>query len=122
MNFNLDNMYCGAIRRGDIILVGSGKDEAAMVALQDYALNETLHTILCAPIKPHRKDTHVYVTDVVLPAEETGLGKDGVVILYHIAPVDRRAIIAKKGELPPEKLHELFHALDVSLGRFRDKK
>lgn len=120
MDFNLDNMYCGAIRRGDVILAGVGKEESALVALQDFALNETLSTILCAPIKPHKKDSAVYVTDVLLPAKETGFGKDGVCLLYKIVPIDRRSIIAKKGELSVEKLQELFQALDIIFGRFRD--
>jgi mRNA-degrading endonuclease toxin of MazEF toxin-antitoxin module len=122
MKFNLDNMYCGAIRRGDVVLLEPepGK-EIPVLALQDDMLNQTLATVICAIIEPTaRRAPHV--NEVILKADETGLGADGIVRTYDLVTVDRRHIVAKKAELPKARIHDIFSALDVTFGRFRDRR
>ncbi|HAZ28823.1 MAG TPA: hypothetical protein DCY48_03570 [Candidatus Magasanikbacteria bacterium] len=123
MSFSfLDNMYCGAIRRGDVVLYEEEpREERAYVALQDTTLNETLGTIVCVGIEPTEDHGRSRITEVVLKKNETGLGKDGLCVLSRIMPIDRRFIVAKKAELHPELFQKLLQALDIVLGRFRDR-
>lgn len=118
--FNADKMYCGAIRRGDIYLCAMGSREKAVLVLQDNVLNQVLPTIVCALVEPD--DGSNFVNEVRLKSKETGLGKNGICHLHKILSVDRRLVIAKKGEVSKEKMVEIFKALDVTLGRFRDRK
>ena len=124
--FDLDKMYCGAIRRGDIFLfdnnhlINTQSREKAVVVLQDNILNEGLPTIVCVLIEPYKTDEDVFPNEVILKKEETGLGKDGICMLHKIITVDRINMISKKGELSQEKLQEIYKALDINLGRFRD--
>lgn len=122
MEFNLDNMYCGAIRRGDIFLHEEPDNtETPVVILQDNVLNDGLPTVVCALLVPHRKGQDVFANEVLLAGDETGLGKEAVCQLHKIVTMDRRGMVAKKGELVPERLQEIYKALDVNFGRFRDK-
>ncbi len=123
MEFDLDNMYCGAIRRGDIFLHEEPDNtEKPVVVLQDNLLNDGLPTIVCALLVPHKKEHEVFANEVFLDKSETGLGKDAICQLHKVITMDRRGMVAKKGELHPEKLQKVYKALDINFGRFRDKK
>ena len=132
MEFDLDKMYCGIIRRGDIFLFEEGNNpstslhyaqgrEKAVVVLQEDVLNQGLPTVVCASIEPYEKGEEIFPNEVLLKAEETGLGKNGICMLHKILTIDRRNMISKKGELKVEKLQEIYEALEINLGRFRDK-
>ena len=123
MEFDLDNMYCGAIRRGDIFLHEEIKGkEIPVVVLQDNILNDGLPSVVCALLVPHKKGQEVFANEVCLKSDETGLGKDALCQLHKIVTMDRRGMVAKKGELSVPRLQEVYHALDVNCGRFRDQK
>lgn len=122
MKFDLDNMYCGAIRRGDIFLheESNGK-EVPVVILQDNVLNDGLPSVVCARLVPHKKGEDVFPNEVHLRGDETGLGGAALCQLHKIVTMDRRGMVAKKGELSQERLKDIYVALDVNLGRFRDR-
>lgn len=120
MDFDLDKMYCGIIRRGDIFLFNHSGTEQPVLVLQENVLNEGLPTIVCALIEPYKINEEIFPNEVLLKATETGLGRDGICMLHKIITADRREMISKKGELKKEKLQEIYQALDVNLGRFRD--
>ena len=123
MGFDLDKMYCAAIRRGDIFICEDKKGkESIMVVLQEDILNQGLPSVVCAVVEPYKKGYGVFENEVLLTDEETGLGDKGICMLHKIKTMDRRGMIAKKGELTDEKLQEIYHALDINLGRFRDKR
>lgn len=123
MEFDLDKMYCGKIKRGDIFLVDVGNGaERVVVVVQDDILNERLPTVVAVPIEPHRKGQHIFKNEVLLGEKETGLGQSGICMLHRIFTIDRTQLIAKKGEVSKEKLMDMYHALDVNLGKFRDKR
>ncbi len=123
MEFDLDKMYCGKIKRGDIFLADVGaQKEQAIVVMQDDILNERLPTVVVVPVEPHHKGQHVFKNEVLLTDKETGFGVTGLCMLHRLLTLDRRQLIAKKGEVSKEKLQELFHALDVNLGKFRDRR
>ncbi len=114
-------MYCGIIRRGDVFMYEKHADEfLPVVVLQDSILNEGLPTVVCALIDLGKKTNDGLVNEVFLQKKETGLPKDGVCMLHKIETVDRRRMVAKKGELPREQLKNLYKALDITFGRFRD--
>lgn len=120
--FDIDNMYCGIIRRGDILLYELEKGhEQAVVVLQDNVLNESLDTVICAYIEPHSPHSNVYANEVLLHKEETGLGMDGICMLHKVTFLDRRGMIAKKGELNSERMFDIYKAFDINCGRFRDQ-
>lgn len=121
-HFDFDKMYCGAVRRGDVFLYETNKDgERAAVVLQDNVLNDGLPTVVCAAIEPQVKGEKVFANEVLLPGEETGLGKIGLCMLHKVYTIERQRLVAKKGELQPARLKEIYKALDVNLGRFRDE-
>jgi mRNA-degrading endonuclease toxin of MazEF toxin-antitoxin module len=122
MDFNLDKMYCGAVRRGDVMIFEAGKKEKIMVALQDDVLSAALPTIVGAEVEPFKKGEEVFLNEVLLRGDETGLGKDGICMLHRLVTVDRRMIVAKKGELNRKRLKDILRALDITLGRFRDRE
>ena len=119
-DFEIDNMYCGAINRGDVFLTNFNKSEQAVLVLQDDILNQSLPTVVCALIEPVRKNEEIFPNEVLLKKNETGLGKDSICFLHKIFTIGRHYIFAKKGELKSEKMQEIYKALDVNLGRFRD--
>lgn len=121
MDFDLDKMYCGKIRRGDLFVYEIDQEEKLAVVLQDDILNEGLPTVVCAGVLPYKNDEEVLPNEVMLDKKTTGLDKDGICMLHKIITVDRRKMIAKKGELNQEKMQEVFQALDIEMGRFRDK-
>ena len=116
-----DNMYCGAIRRGDIVLcIDSQSKEDYFVVLQDDILNQSLPTIICSRIEKYKKGEQIFVNEVLLSKEETGIGREGVCFLHKVETIVRTRVLSKKGELKAERIQELLHALDITLGRFRD--
>ncbi len=118
----LDLMYCGAIKRGDIFLCSFTGEEKPVVVLQDSILNERLSTVLVVPIEQSKKGDRVFKNEVLLEKDLTGFGSVGICMLHRLQMVRREQMIAKKGELEKSKLHELYQALDVNLGRFRDAR
>lgn len=121
MEFDIDKMYCGAIRRGDIFLSeDEGKKISTVVVLQDNVLNDGLPTVVCALVVPCKKDYEVFDNEVLLKKDEIGLGTDGICMLHKVMTVKRHDLIAKKGELKPERLQKIYQAMDINCGRFRD--
>ncbi len=120
MGFDLDKMYCGSVNRGDIFLCLLHNHEMPVVVLQDGLLNQRLSTVVVAEILVQQKGDRVFKNEVVLHGYETGLGENGICALHKIITVDRRLMIAKKGELPKERLWEIYQAMDINCGRFRD--
>lgn len=120
MRFDFDKMYCGAINRGDIFLCLQDKIDLPVVVLQDEVLNERLSTVVVARILAHKAGDKIFKNEVLLKGVETGLGENGICALHKILTVDRRLMVAKKGELTDEKLKEIFEAMDINCGRFRD--
>ncbi|MBI2444209.1 MAG: type II toxin-antitoxin system PemK/MazF family toxin [Candidatus Magasanikbacteria bacterium] len=119
-HFDLDKMYCGKIKRGDIFLAEHEREQVVVV-VQDDILNERLGTVLAVPVEPHRAGEPVFKNELLLSAKEINLGRPGVCLTHKLMTVDRRHLTAKKGELAPERLGELLAALDITLGRFRDR-
>lgn len=128
MDFNIDKMYCGVIRRGDVFLceynfslVNNDKEEKTIVVLQDDVLNEGLPTVVVAMIEPYQEGDDVFANEVLLASDESGLGVAGICMAHKILAIDRRLITEKRGFLKPFRLQDIYKALDINLGRFRDR-
>ena len=122
MEDDFDKMYCGAIKRGDVLWceIEKGK-EGLVVALQDDVLDQSLPTVVCALIKPVEKNEEVLVNEVFLNKSELGVKKDGICMLHRIFTINRLKIFSEKGELKPERMKKIYWALDITLGKYRDK-
>jgi len=121
MDFDIDKMYCGAIKRGDIFLYeDEAKKISTVVVLQDNVLNDGLPTIVCALVVPRQKDEEIFANEVLLKKDEIGLGQDGICMLHKMMTIGRHNLVAKKGELKIERLQQIYQAMDINCGRFRD--
>lgn len=120
MQFDLDAVYCGAIKRGDILLIRENDTEETVIVVQDTILNERLATVLVIPIEILKPRETVYKNEFALTKAETGLGKAGLCRPYHLRAVDRHHIYIKRGELSLPRFKELLSVVDINLGRFRD--
>lgn len=121
-DFLADKMYCGKIRRGDIFLCELPHgEERVVVVLQDDILNEGLPTVVCAEVALSVSGSEIFANELLLKKQEVGLAKDAVCMLHKVITMDRRCMVAKKGELSPIRLREVYAALDVNCGRFRDR-
>lgn len=120
--FHLDKMYCAHIKRGDILVAHheDGK-EGLMVVVQENILNERLSTVMGVPLEIHKDGRTVHKNEMLLKAKETNLGKDAVCLPHKMKPYDRRYLVAKKAELLPDRLKDLYTTIDINFGRFRDK-
>jgi len=120
--FDIDNMYCGIVRRGDVVIYSDAKHkQLALLVLQDDILNETVSTVVCALIVHKDPERPNFLNEVLLQPSETGLSEDALCLSYKIGTFDRRGIIMKKGELRQKALQEVLDACDVTFGKFRDE-
>lgn len=123
MDFEHDNMYCGALRRGDVVLyLDDSQNEVAGVVVQDDMLNQGLPTVICARLVPYKKGEEIYINEVLIKKEESGLSRDAVCMLHRLSTIDRHQVRFKKGELPSETIENIYKAADITLGRFRDRR
>lgn len=123
MSYDVDKMYCGQIERGDVFLCQHNGQEKTIVVLQDSVLNGGLPTILGAVVDfDNITDGQVFANEVLIEEDFFECKKSGVCLLHKVVTVDRRTVWHKCGSVSIEKLHEIYAALDVNLGRFRDKQ
>jgi len=120
--FDLNQMYCGIIRRGDVFLY---KDKTGgrelLLVLQDDFLNETLPTVVCAKVERLKKDEELFVNEFFLGKEEFSLPYDYIARLYKVGSYDRRGMVAKKVEMTNEQRKRMYKAFDIVCGRYRDE-
>ena len=120
-HYDLDKMYCGATKRGEMFLISGDHEERLVVVVQDNILNERLSTVLAIPLEPHPEHHPLFKNELLLKPSETSLARPAVCLVHRMEAIDRRRVLAKTGELSPERLQELFQIIDVNMGRFRDK-
>ena len=120
MKIDLDSIYCGSIKRGDIFLISGEADKIAVV-VQDNILNERLSTVLAVPVSQHKEGAPTFKNELLLKPSETSLKKWALCLPHKLCAVDRHRLRAKTGELHPDRLQELFDVMDINFGRFRDK-
>ncbi|MFH1587708.1 MAG: type II toxin-antitoxin system PemK/MazF family toxin [Candidatus Diapherotrites archaeon] len=111
------------IKRSDILLVdfepvkGSeqGKTRPAVVVQNDIG-NMYSNTTIIVPITS-KIPSKYYPTDVFVPAEKSGLMKEGIIKCSQIATISvKDRVIKKIGSLTPETMHKVNEAIKTSLG------
>lgn len=78
-------------------------------------------TVICALVEFHDKFEKVLPNEIELDQGNIHNGKKGICMLHKIVTIDRRLIFEKLGELQTEVVNDVYKALDVNLGRFRDR-
>jgi mRNA-degrading endonuclease toxin of MazEF toxin-antitoxin module len=118
-----EQMYGGALRRGDIVIAHREGGEAFFVVLQDDVLNDGLPSVVCAELELYTKKRHkeIFPHEMLVLKDESGLPTDAVAVTHKLFPVDRRSVRAKIGELKAERLQGVYRSLDILFGRFRDE-
>jgi len=57
-----------------------------------------------------------FATNVFLPENSAGLGKDSIILLNQLKTIDKRRIIKKVGMLDSETMRKIDFAIKISLG------
>ena len=98
--------------------IGSGPGfRRPVVVIQGDALNRSrLATVVCIPLTSSLKWSAA-PGNVLLPARNTGLGKDSVANVSQIVSLDRSILTEQTGRLSRKQIELLFSGIDVLLGR-----
>ena len=86
-----------------------------VLVLSDDALNESLPVVTVASITSRKLD-RIYRTEVMLPAPEGGLRRDGKVMLYQLRTVSKSRMQSKRGTVSQLTLQQCMAALRVVFG------
>jgi mRNA interferase MazF len=110
------------IRRGHICLVDFGQSFGSVqngqrpaVIIQNDKGNEYAPTTLACPLTSKIK-RHNFPTHVLIPAKETGIKVDSVVLCEQLRVIDKLQIISVIGRLTNSLLSEIDKTLLISLG------
>jgi len=109
------------VKRGEIYWVDLGIPKGSQQGGQRPALviqndigNRTSPTTLVAAITSQKKKSYPF--HVNFSAAESGLSRDGTVLLEQIRTINQDRLVSKAGELSSAKMTEVDQALKVSLG------
>lgn len=110
-----------AVRRGEIYWVDFGTPRGSEQAGRHPALviqndigNETSPTTIVAGITSQKKPPYPF--HVPITATESGLPKDGTILLEQLLSIAQDKLLQRCGQLSPDKMTEVDRALMYSLG------
>ncbi|MBR6419044.1 MAG: type II toxin-antitoxin system PemK/MazF family toxin [Oscillospiraceae bacterium] len=110
------------VRRGEIYyadlspVVGSEQGGIRPVLIiQNDVGNRYSPTVIAAAITS-RCGKAKLPTHIALSAARCGLTKDSIILLEQIRTIDKQRLKSCMGEIPPEVLHEVDQALQISFG------
>lgn len=110
------------VKRGEIYyadlspVVGSEQGGIRPVLIiQNDVGNRYSPTVIAAAITS-RLDKAKLPTHISVEAAACGLTKDSVVLLEQIRTIDKQRLKECMGEIPPETMKQVDHALEVSFG------
>lgn len=110
------------LKRGEIYLVNFDptlgaeikKTRPALILQNDIANRHSPVTIVAA-ISSQFSET-LYPTEVLITAPEGGLSVDSVALLNQLRSIDHRRLVKRLGVIRSGTLHQVEHALLISLG------
>jgi len=110
------------IKRGDIWLASLdptighevSKTRPAIIIQNDIGNNYSPTTII-APMTSQKVDK-IYPVEVIIRKQDSGLDKDGKVLLNHIRTVDKQRLVKKIGNVNELALEKIDDAIRISLG------
>ena len=110
------------IRRGDIFyadlspVIGSEQGGVRPVLIvQNDVGNRFSPTVIAAAITSQRAKANL-PTHIMLPAENTGLARDSIVLLEQIRTIDKHRFKERMGRLDPNAMTQIDQALSISFG------
>jgi len=111
-----------AIKRGDIFLADLnptvGVEQAGtrpVLVVQCNLANARIPTVTIVPLTSNLKTSRFLFT-VFVPAQESGLSKDSVILAFHIRTLDKSRLVHKMGTLSPKIMAAVDRALLLHLG------
>lgn len=84
-----------------------------VVVLQTDMANEKLGTVMVAPLTSNLKAAGYLLTHLVM-AQNSGLPKDSVILLFQVRTVDKRRLERKIGHLNSEIMAKVDQALRIA--------
>lgn len=110
------------VRRGSIWLVDLDptigheiKKTRPSVIIQNDVGNKYNPTTIIAPITSQKLDK-IYIIEVLLKKENSGLDKDSKILFDQIRVVDKARLIKKIGEVDRETMGKIDETIKISLG------
>lgn len=109
------------VQRGDVYWVDFGTPRGSQqggrrpaLIIQNDTGNRSSPTTLVAAITSQQKKSYPFHVD--FSAEESGLSRNGTVLLEQIRTVNQNMLVNKAGELSSAKMAAVDQALKVSMG------
>lgn len=88
-----------------------------VVVVQGNPLNRSrLATVVCVPLTSNLVWADA-PGNTLIPAQTAGLPKDSVANASQIITLDRTFLADRVGQLPPKRLAQILHGIDIVLGR-----
>ena len=110
------------VRRGDIFLANLdptvGVEQAGtrpVLVVQCDLANERIPTVTVVPVTSNLRAGRFLFT-VTVPAAESGLSRDSVLLVFHVRTLDKARLIRHMGQLKPETMSGVDEALALHLG------
>lgn len=109
------------IRRGDVFLADPdptvGHEQAGtrpVLVVQCDLANERIPTVTVVPLTSNLRAGHFLFT-VTVPAAESGLRVDSVILVFHLRTLDKTRLVRKMGHLQVETMSKVEEALALHL-------
>ena len=110
------------VRRGDIFLANldptKGVEQAGtrpVLVVQCDLANERIPTVTVIPLTSNLRAGRFLFT-VTVPATESGLSRDSVILVFHVRTLDKAHLIRRMGQLEPQTMSGVGEALALHLG------
>ena len=109
------------IRRGDVFLADLdptiGHEQAGtrpVLVVQCDLANERIPTVTVVPLTSNLRAGRFLFT-VTVPAAESGLRADSVILVFHLRTLDKTRLVRKMGHLQPDTMSKVEEALALHL-------
>lgn len=109
------------IRRGDVFLADLdptvGHEQAGtrpVLVVQCDLANERIPTVTVVPLTSNLRAGRFLFT-VTVPAAESGLPADSVILVFHLRTLDKTRLVQKMGHLQAETMSKVEEALALHL-------
>ncbi len=109
------------VRRGDIFLANldptRGVEQAGtrpVLVVQCDLANRRIPSVTVVPLTSNLKAGRFMFT-VTVSAQESGLARDSVILVFHIRTLDKSRLLRKMGQLSAQTMAKVDHALAIHL-------
>ena len=85
-----------------------------MLVVQCDLANERIPTVTVVPLTSNLRAGRFLFT-VIVPATESGLSRDSVLLVFHVRTLDKARLIRRMGQLEPQTMSRVAEALALHL-------